>query len=139
MKKSPELTAAPDGVATVICPEARTDGALVVIVVEVEAETGDCVAAKTTWLSAGVGEKFVPVMVTLVPEAPIVGVKLVIVGGAAGAPAFVTVNDAVLVAEPLDVVTVITPVVALPGTLVTIWVVVATVTVADVPLNVTVF
>ena len=56
--------------------------------------------------------KFVPLMVTLVPTGPLVGVKLVMVGG------FTTVNEPVLVAVPAGVVTLSVPVVAPAGTVV---------------------
>ena len=58
--------------------------------------------------------RFVPVIVTDVPTAPLVGVKLVIVGGAA------TVNVVALVTVPPSVVTAIGPVVAPAGTAATI-------------------
>ncbi len=77
----------------------------------------------------------VPLTVTLVPTTAVVGVKLVIVG----ADEATTVNEVALVALPDGVVTAIVPVVAVAGTLVTIWVVVELVTVAVTPLNVTVF
>ena len=54
--------------------------------------------------------KFVPLMVTLLPTSPLVGVKLVMVGG------FTTVNAPVLVAVPAGVVTLSVPVVAPAGT-----------------------
>ena len=54
--------------------------------------------------------KFVPLIVTLVPTGPLVGVKLVIVGG------LNTVKLLALVAVPPDVVTPIGPVVAPAGT-----------------------
>ena len=54
--------------------------------------------------------KLVPLMVTLVPTGPLVGVKPVIVG------ALVTVKLLPLVAVPPGVVTLIVPVVALVGT-----------------------
>jgi hypothetical protein len=54
--------------------------------------------------------KFVPLIVTLVPTSPFVGVKLVIVGG------FTTVNALGLVAVPPSVVTLSGPVVAPAGT-----------------------
>ena len=54
--------------------------------------------------------KFVPLMVTLLPTSPLVGVKLVMVGG------FTTVNEPVLVAVPPGVVTLSVPVVAPAGT-----------------------
>ena len=57
--------------------------------------------------------KFVPVIVTVVPTGPLVGVKLVIVG--AGTP-LVTVKEVALVPVPPEVVTAIGPVVAPAGT-----------------------
>jgi hypothetical protein len=58
--------------------------------------------------------KFVPVMVTIVPTSPLVGVKDVIVGSGIGK--VVTVKSAELVAVPSGVVTDILPVVAPAGT-----------------------
>ena len=55
--------------------------------------------------------KFVPLIVTLVPTGPLVGVTLVIVGGLA-----VTVKGLALVAVPPAVVTLTGPVVAPAGT-----------------------
>jgi hypothetical protein len=55
--------------------------------------------------------KFVPVIVTLVPVGPLVGVKLVIVGALA-----LTVKLVALVAVPPGVVTLSGPVVAPAGT-----------------------
>lgn len=84
----------------------------------------------------GTVSKFVPVTVTAVPGVPILGVNPVIVG----APVeLVTVNTELLAAEPLGEVTAIGPVVALLGTVVTIFVVVDDVTEAVTPLKVTVF
>ena len=77
----------------------------------------------------------VPLIVTVVPAVPIVGVKLVIVGASEAA----TVKDVLLETLLADVVTVIGPVVAPVGTLVMICVAVAETTVAVTPLNVTVF
>ena len=54
--------------------------------------------------------KFVPLMVTLVPTGPLVGEKLVMVGG------LVTVKLLLLVAVPSGVVTLTGPVVAPAGT-----------------------
>jgi hypothetical protein len=54
--------------------------------------------------------KFVPVIVTLMPTAPLVGKKLVIVG------VKLTVKLVALVAVPAEVVTAIGPVVAPAGT-----------------------
>ena len=80
--------------------------------------------------------KLVPVMLTGVPAVAIDAEKPVIVGGPV-AP--VTVNAELLVVEPAGAVTAIGPVVAPAGTVVTIWFAVADVTVAAVPLKVTVF
>ena len=54
--------------------------------------------------------KFVPVIVTLLPTVPLMGLKLVIVGG------LVTVNEVVLVAVPAGVLTLNVPLVAVAGT-----------------------
>jgi hypothetical protein len=54
--------------------------------------------------------KFVPLIVTLLPTAPLVGLKLVIVGG------LVTVNEELLAAVPAGVVTLSGPLVAAAGT-----------------------
>jgi hypothetical protein len=85
---------------------------------------------------ATVVSKLVPLIVTAVPAAPIVGVKEVIVGAPDAAE---TLNEVALVAEPVGLVTAIGPVVAPLGTLVTISVLLAESTVAAVPLKVTVF
>jgi hypothetical protein len=77
-------------------------------------------------------------IVTAVPAVPIVGVKLVMVGAPCDPPE-VTRKFVLLVPEPVNVVTPIGPVVAPVGTLATICVAVAEVTVAEAPLNVTVF
>jgi hypothetical protein len=78
--------------------------------------------------------KFVPLSVTVFPTCPLVGVKLVIVGGLTTT----TVNALALVAVPADVVTLSGPLVAPVGTVA--WIVVAEVTVklaALTPLKVT--
>ena len=75
--------------------------------------------------------KFVPLIVTLVPTVPVVGEKLVIVGG------LVTVKELLLVAVPLGVVTLTGPVVAPAGTVAEICVAELTVNVALVALNCT--
>ena len=54
--------------------------------------------------------KFVPLIVTVAPTGPLVGVKLVIVGG------LTTVKLLALVAVPAAVVTLMEPLVAPPGT-----------------------
>ena len=73
--------------------------------------------------------KLVPLIVTVVPTAPLVGVKLVIVGGG------ITVKVLLLVAVPPAVVTLTGPVVAPLGTVAEIEVSDVTVKVALVPLN----
>jgi hypothetical protein len=78
--------------------------------------------------------KLVPVIVTLVPEAPIAGVKDAIVG----APATVMTKSVALWAETPPTVTAIRPVVAPEGTVVAIEPESDAITVAAVPLNVTV-
>jgi hypothetical protein len=54
--------------------------------------------------------KFVPLIVTLLPTVPLVGLKLVTVGG------FITINEELLVAAPAGVVTLTNPLVAPVGT-----------------------
>jgi len=73
--------------------------------------------------------------VTGEPAAPIDGVTLPIIGSFAAS----TKNGSELVAEPVGVVTLIAPLVAPEGTVATSFVVVADVTEATVPLNLSVF
>jgi hypothetical protein len=73
--------------------------------------------------------KVVPVIVTVVPAGPFVGVKLVIPGA--------TVKLVELVAVPPAVVTLIGPVVALAGTVALIFVLESTWKTDDAPLNLT--
>ncbi len=75
--------------------------------------------------------KFVPLMVTLVPTGPLVGAKLVIVGGST------TVNALLLLAVPPAAVTLIGPVVAPAGTVARIEVAEVTVKLALTELKVT--
>lgn len=91
---------------------------------------------KATVLLAGVALKFVPVMVTLVPVVPDVGVKLVMVGAVNGSFTIKLLSD---VAVCPAVVTVIFPVDADSGTSTISCVAVAEVTVALTPLNFTTF
>ena len=79
----------------------------------------------------------VPVTVICVPGAPIVGVKLVIVGGPVGTPE-VRVKLSRLVTVFAATVTAIDPVVAVAGTVTVNCVAVAVVTVLIMPLNLTV-
>jgi len=123
---------------TPIGPVAAPTGTVTVKVVVV-AETTVAVGfvappVNVTMLADGVALKFVPVIVTVVPTGPLVGVKLVIVGGGGS-----TLKLLPLVPVKPFTVTVIGPVVAPAGTLVVSDVAVAAVTVAAVPLNRTVF
>jgi hypothetical protein len=65
--------------------------------------------------------RFVPVIVTVVPAGPLVGLKPLIVGG------LMTVKPPALVALPSAVVTVTEPLVAPVGTVALIWVSLVTV------------
>jgi hypothetical protein len=98
--------------------------------VAVELVTTAAVPLKLTVLFAGVVLKLTPVMVTVVPVKPFAGVKLVIDRG--------TVKLVADVAWLSPTMTVIGPVVAPAGTVVTIWVDVELVTAAAVPLKLTV-
>lgn len=64
-------------VVTDIVPEPAPDGTVTVILVEVKAVTTALIPLKAT---CGEGLKFVPVIITVAPVAPLVGLKLVIVG-----------------------------------------------------------
>jgi len=121
-----------------VCPATVTDiapvvapvGTEVVILVAVDAVTTAVVPLNLTVLFAGVASKLVPVIVTLVPSGPLVGVKLAIVG--------VTIKLVELVAVCVPMVTTMGPVVAPVGTVAVMLVEVDAVTEASVPLNVTV-
>src|SRR5574337_2163888 len=115
-------------------PDVAPEGTLAAMAVAVAEVAVDRVTLKTTRLFAGVGLKFVPLIVTAVPGVPMVGVKPVIIGP----PQAPTEKGLVLVADPVGVVTLIGPVVAPAGTDVTICVGVAETTEAGAPLKVTV-
>src|SRR5712692_8531602 len=122
-----------------MCPEVVLDGTLMTMLVPV-AEVGATSVALSLVLSfAMLVSKLVPLIVRDVPGRPMPGVNPVMVG--APPPAAVTVNGLLLVTERSGLVRlmVIGPVVAPVGTVVTIWLTVAEVTVAATPLNVTVF
>lgn len=87
-----------------------------------------------TRLFSNKGSKPVPLIVTESPGPAITGLTFVITG-----PVAATVNDEALVADPVGLVTLIGPLVAPAGTVATSFVDDADVTVADVPLNRTVF
>ena len=100
-KKSSVLTAVPFGVFTETFPEPLTVGTLVEILVEVAELTVVLATLIFVLFFAAVVSKFVPLIVKLVPEAPIVGVKLVIVGAVED----VTVKDVLLETEFPETVT----------------------------------
>src|SRR5580658_4718952 len=117
-----------------MCPDVAPVGTLVEMLVDV-AEKAEARATLNLVLSFAATSKFVPVMLTAVPTAPIDGENPLIVG----APVeLVTVKELLLVAVPLGAVTLIVPVVAPLGTVTVSCVAVAPVTVAEVPLKLTV-
>lgn len=67
---------------TDINPDVAPAGTVVVMLVAVEEETAAAIPLKRTTFSVGVMLKFVPVIVTVVPSAPLLGVKLEKVGEA---------------------------------------------------------
>jgi hypothetical protein len=106
--------AVPVGVAIVITPVVAVFGTVAVTCV---AEfTKKVVAALPLNATCEASERFVPVMTTTVPTGPMMGVKLVIVGGTP------TVNGVAEVAVPAGVVTVMVPVVVPAATVAVIWV-----------------
>lgn len=102
---APELVAVPAGVVTFRGPVVAPTGTVARIVV---AEITEKFAAVPLSLTDVAPVKFRPLMVTLVPTRPLVGVKLMIVGA--------TVKLVALVAVPAGVVTLSGPVVAPDGT-----------------------
>src|SRR6266513_1596783 len=124
--KLPALLAVPPGVVTLIGPLVAPAGTVVVIAV---AELTVKLALTLLNSTAVAPLKLVPLMVTLVPTGPLLGVKLEIVGG------LMTVKLAALLAVPSEVVTLIGPLVAPAGTVVVIAVAELTVKLALVPLN----
>jgi hypothetical protein len=126
------LVAEPSGVVTLIGPVVAPAGTVAVILVD--GATLNVVAETPLKVTAVAPVKFVPVIVTIVPTGPKVGVNDVIVG----TPVLVTVNLWELQAVPPGVVTQIFPVVAPLGTVAVIWVdEPPEKVVADVPPNVT--
>jgi hypothetical protein len=107
----------------------------VVILVDVLAVTTASTPLKNTLLSAKVGLKSVPVIVTTVPATPDVGENEVMVG--AGPQVTVKSESAEVSEHPLY--TLMGPVVAPAGTLVVIVVAELAVTMAETPLNCTIF
>ena len=121
---------------TEIRPEPAPLGTVVAIKVAVDELMAPQALLKRKSFLPGVVSKFVPVTVTGVPTVPIVGVKLVTVGMPLDE---LTVNDAALDAEPDGNVTPIGPVGAPDGTVATNCVGADELTVAAIPLKVTVF
>ena len=110
-------------------------GTSTVRLVAVAALTVAFVPLNFTVLLAIVGEKLIPVRVTMVPAVPVVGEKLVRVKGVTGATTVKSLED---VAARLSTSMEIFPVVAPAGTATVKLVAVAADTVATVPLNFTV-
>ena len=123
------LVAVPAGVITPISPVVAPAGTVAWIAVsEVTAK----LAPTPLNATAVAPVKLVPLIVTLIPTAPLVGAKLAIVGG------LTTVNELLLVAVPPGVVTLSGPVVAPAGTVALTCVSEVTVNVvAPVPLKLT--
>ena len=120
------LVAVPAGVVTVIGPDAAPAGTVAVILIgELTVNTAEVPLNFT----AVAPVRFAPLMATLVPGAPLAGVKLVIRGA--------TVKLVALVAVPPGVVTLIGPVRGVAGTVAVICVPLLTMNVAASPLNLT--
>jgi hypothetical protein len=133
--KSLVLTAEPFKVETLTFPDVADAGTVVASDVDVALPIAAGVALNLSELRLAIVSKFVPLTVTLVPATAVVGENPEIVGAVEAT----TANVVALVAFPAGVVTAIVPVVAVVGTLVTIWVVLELVTVAVTPLKLTVF
>jgi hypothetical protein len=117
---------------TEIFPVVAPNGTVVVKVVVVAALTTATVPLKETTLLAGVVLKFVPVIITVAPTAPLVGLNEVNVGVGK------TVKLLALTKSSPAVDIVIVPVVAPVGTMAVIEVVFEAVTVAATPLKLTI-
>jgi hypothetical protein len=137
MKRSPALTAFPNGVMSVRRPDAVWVGTVNETVVKLAKETWVGVTFTVRRLLASVLSKLSPLTLAVAPGEATAGAKPVIDGGADAAAE--TVIGPLLVADPEGVVTVTAPDVAPAGTHATNRVDVAVVTVPARPLNVTVF
>jgi hypothetical protein len=118
--------AVPAGLVTVMGPVVAPAGTVAVIWVLLLTVKVAGTPLKRTLV---VPVKFVPVMVTEVPTGPTVGEKSVMVG------AKVTTKSVLLVAVPAGLVTLMGPVVAPPGTVAVICVLLLTVKAAAMPLK----
>jgi hypothetical protein len=123
------LVAVTPDVVTEIGPVDAPEGTSTVNEVEAAPVTVAAVPLNSTMLLDGVVLKLVPVIVTVAPTAPLVGEKLVMVGGASTSKL-----DALVTVTPLEV-TLISPSEANAGTVTTMVVALAEVTKALTPLN----
>jgi len=119
------VVAVPPGVVTEIGPVVAPEGTVAVICVDESTVKLAAVPLKVTDVAP---VRLVPVITTLVPTGPLVGLKPLIV-------AEVTSNGLRLVAIPSGVETRITPSVAPLGTTAVIWIGASTVKLASAPLN----
>ena len=125
------LLATPPTVTTTL-PVVAPAGTVVTMLVALQLVTAAVIPLNFTVLVPCAAPKFTPVIVTAVPTTPEVGFKLVMLG-----PGRVTVKIRPLLATPPTVTTTL-PVVVPAGTDVTMLVVLQLVTVAAIPLKVTV-
>jgi len=128
--KSAALVAVPPGAVTRILPVEAFAGTVACTSV---AEVVTKVAASRLNVTEVVPVKLLPVIVTWVPGAPLVGAKDAMVGGGGGG----TVKSSALVAVPLGAVTRIFPVEAVAGTVAWISVAESVTKLATARLNVT--
>ncbi len=137
-KKSIALCAVPPGVVTDTFPDVAPTGTCTPrLVADAVLTAATLAVVRSNTLSfVGTGSNSVPVIVKASPAAPAFGVKPVIVGAPLVA---VTSKLVALVAEPPGAVTAMLPVVAPGGTVTVSSNADASVTVAAVPLKVTVF
>lgn len=131
--KSSEETASTPLIVTLILPVVAPTGTVTTSVVDVADIIDASLPLNSTVLSAMLVLKFVPVIVTVVPAAPEVGVNEVIVSGIS------TVKSVAEVTITPSTVTVNFPEVAPDGTVVISRVGVASLTAEGIPLNFTVF
>ena len=124
--KAPALVATPPGATTLIGPLMAASGTVADSRV---ADTTENVAGMPPNVTVVAADRLAPLMVTIAPATPALGVKPEMLGG--------TVNGVELVAVPTGVVTVMGPVVALVGTVTEMEVPEVTTNVAAVPLNLT--
>ena len=93
MVKSPELLTVPDEVVTEILPVVAPEGTTATSWVVVPELSVAVTPLNLTVLEVRVGEKLVPVMVTELPTAPLVGENIVMVGVVGGATTVARVTE----------------------------------------------